>query len=160
LEKLFTDPQNLFQERINTAIKTDPTKDLIRDIIELIMLKNCQYDERMLPLVELYNLLGPQKFMEVAELCSGKTIKFPLKDQLRETIQTAVCYYYRTYKNMAWDDIKVKLEDQDLSSKKVGHSITQLQRFINEMAERIGNRLLKIQAQGQEENWIKKGGKE
>jgi hypothetical protein len=158
LEKLFNNPQNLFQEKINTVIKTDPTRDLIRDLIEIIMLKNCQLDDRMLPLVELYNLLGPQKFMEIAELCSDKIVKFPSKEQFREAIQIAICYYYRNYKSMSWDDIKARLEDQELSQKKMGQSLIQLQKFMNEMADRIEARLSRIQAKEKEESWIKSGG--
>jgi hypothetical protein len=99
------------------------------------MLKNSEKDDKQLVLVELYNLLGTEKFMEVIELLSGKTVKFPTKSDFKETIQIALCYYLRQYRDLSWDEIKEVIQDDELSSVKLGVRVQQLQRFIEHYNE-------------------------
>lgn len=134
-KKLFSEPMTLFQQNVNNIMKEDTSKDLIEDLIRLNMFKNAEKDEKQLVLVELYNLLGPEKFMEVMDLLGGKTIKFPHKSDFKETIQIALCYYYRQFKDYSWEQIKDLIKDDDLSSVKLGVRVQQLQRFINKFGE-------------------------
>jgi hypothetical protein len=139
-KQLFDSPKNLFQNRVQEIIKENPVKNLISDLIQLTMLKACEKGEKQLVLVELYNLLGTQKFMDLLDLCDGKTIKFPTKESFKESVQTALCYYYKEYKGMSWDDIKIKLQDEELQTTKVGLKIHSLQRFIDDFAEMTNSR--------------------
>jgi hypothetical protein len=129
-KNLFKKPMTVFQQNVNAIIKDNPVNDLVKDLIKLNMLKNSEKDDKQLVLVELYNLLGTEKFMEVIELLSGKTIRFPTKSDFKETIQIALCYYLRQYKDLSWDQIKDIIQDDELSSVKLGVRVQQLQRFI------------------------------
>lgn len=134
-KKLFNEPMTLFQQNVNEIMKESASKELIEDLIRLNMFKNAEKDEKQLVLVELYNLLGAEKFMDVMDLLEGKTIKFPHKTDFKETIQIALCYYYRQFKDYSWEEIKELIKDDDLSSVKLGVRVQQLQRFINKFGE-------------------------
>ena len=87
--EVFRTPKSMFQQKISDIMKDDPTKNLILDIFELQMFKSADKDNKSLIMVELYNLLGFEKFVEVVELLGGKTIKFPARDEFKELIETA-----------------------------------------------------------------------
>ena len=125
----------LFQQTINDIMKESASKELIEDLIRLNMFKNAEKDEKQLVLVELYNLLGAEKFMDVLDLLEGKPIKFHHNADFKETIQIALCYYYRQFKDYSWEEIKDLIKDDDLSSVKLGVRVQQLQRFINKFGE-------------------------
>lgn len=134
-KNLFEKPMTIFQQNVNSIVKDNPVNDLIKDLIKLNMLKNSEKDDKQLVLVELYNLLGTEKFMEVIELLSGKTVKFPTKSDFKETIQIALCFYLRQYRDLSWDEIKEVIQDDELSSVKLGVRVQQLQRFIEHYNE-------------------------
>lgn len=139
-KNLFEKPRTVFQQNVNNLMKENPSKELVKDLIRLNMFKNAEKDEKLLVLAELYNLLGVEKFMDVMELLGGKTIKFPSKNSFKETIQIALCYYYRQYKNYSWDQIKELIHDDDLSSVRLGVRVQQLQRFIETNMEKIARK--------------------
>lgn len=133
--KLFDKPMTIFQKNVNDIMKDNVSTDLIEDLIRLNMFKNAEKDERQLVLVELYNLLGIEKFMEVMDLLAGTSIKFPNKSDFKETIQIALCYYYRQFKDYSWDQIKNLINDEEISTAKIGSKVQQLQRFIDKFGE-------------------------
>lgn len=141
--EVFKRPTTVFQQKINDIMVDDPTKDMILDIFELQMFKNAEKDSKALVYIELYNLLGVEKFMEVMDILSGKTIKFPHKDDFKETVQVALCYYYKQFRHMNWEQIKEKLGDKDLQSVKFGIKVQQLQRFIGYISDKVRTRYTK-----------------
>jgi hypothetical protein len=105
-------------------------KDVVEDLIKLELLKNSQKNDKMTPVCELYNLLGPEKFAEVIELMNGRTVEFPSSDSFKETVMTAIYYYYRFFKNKDWTDIDSLFDDEDISHIKMGIRTTNLHQFI------------------------------
>lgn len=130
----------MFQQKISDIMRDDPTKNLILDIFELQMFKNVDKDNKSLIMVELYNLLGFEKFVEVIELLGGKTIKFPSRDEFKELVETALVYYYRTFRGYDWAKIKELIGDSEISTVKFGSRIQQLSKFIMYLESRIGKR--------------------
>jgi len=131
MSKLFQKPESIFQADVNDIMKTDPEANLIKDLISLQMFKDAEKDDKYLVLSELHRYLGTEKFMGVMDILAGKTLKFPEKDSFKETIQIALCWYYRQYRNYSWDEIKVLLNDEDLQTVKLGIKLNNLQKFIN-----------------------------
>lgn len=138
--EVFERPKSVFQQKINEIMKDDPTKDLILDIFELQMLKSADKDNKGLVMVELYNLLGFEKFVEVVELLGGKTIKFPSRDEFKELIEIALAYYYRTFRGYDWPKIKELIGDPEMSSVKFGSRMQQMSKFINYLGENVSAR--------------------
>ncbi len=129
--KAFKKPYTVFQEKLNDILVDKPSTDVIKDLIEIQMFKNAEKDEKLLVLVELYNLLGLDKFYEVMDLLAGKTVKFPPKDDFKETIQIALSYYYKNFEGLKWDQIKEKLGDDELQTVKLGIKCTQLKKLMD-----------------------------
>ena len=91
---------SVFQQRVKDAIKEDlESKQVIEDVLRLHLFRKAEKKEELLVLVELYDLLGPEKFADVLSILSGKTLTFPDKNDFRESIQFAISYYYRTFEN-------------------------------------------------------------
>ncbi len=104
------------------------------------MLQSSEKKEKNLAIVEIYNLLGTEKFTELIELLDGQTVKFPSKEEFKETLITALCFYYRKYLGKSWTEIKDLIGDDKLKSIKYSIHISQLQRFMDEMETRISYR--------------------
>lgn len=138
--EVFRAPKSVFQQKINDIMSDDPTKDLIMDIFELQMYKSADKDNKGMVMVELYNLLGFEKFVEVVELLGGKTIKFPPRDEFKELVETALAYYYRTFRGYDWTKIKELIGDTEMSSVKFGSRMQQLSKFITYLESTIGKR--------------------
>lgn len=127
---IYEKPRTIFQQELNEIMKEKPETDIITDLIGLQMLKDAEKDGKLLILRELFDYLGIEKFMGIMNILAGKTVKFPVKDSFKETIQIALCWYYKKIKNYDWDTIKVLLKDDELSSVKFGIKLQNLQKFI------------------------------
>lgn len=138
--EVFETPKSLFQQKINDIMTDDPTKDLILDIFTLQLFKNAEKDDKKLVFVELYNLLGFEKFVEVMEILSGKTVKFPAREDFKETIEIALAYYYRTFRGYDWAKIKELIGDRDMSSVKFGAKMQQMSKFIRFIGSNVKKR--------------------
>lgn len=140
MDKLYKDPKSVFEYQTNETIEKCATANVIEDIMHLIMLQNSEKKEKNLAIVEIYNLLGTEKFTELIELLDGQTIKFPSKEEFKETLITSLCFYYRKYLGKSWQEIKDLIGDDSLKSIKYSIGISKLQRFINESEARISYR--------------------
>jgi len=129
-QKLFNEEKSLFQKKINNILKDNPVKDVVEDLIKLHYLRTASKNENQLVLVEIYNLLGSEMFAELIELVNGKTISFPDIDSFKESVNIALCYYFKYLKHKKWDEIKQLLQDDDISSIKYGINCNKLQQFI------------------------------
>lgn len=137
---MYESAKSIFQQKLKDTIKSDSAKDVIQDVIKLHLFKNAEKNEALLSLVEVYDLLGLEKFTELISLLEGKTITFPKKDDFKDTVQLAVCYYYRVIEHKTWDELKVLLGDDELPSIKYGIRIQQFQSFLQYIATKMKNR--------------------
>lgn len=135
--EVFEKPKSLFQQKINEIMTETEASKTILDIFELQMYKNAEKDDKKLVFVELYNLLGMEKFVEVMELLGGKTVKFPSRDDFKETIEIALAYYYRTFRNYDWANIKELIGDKDMSTVKFGAKMQQMKKFIDYLSAKV-----------------------
>lgn len=150
--KAFKRPYTVFQEKVNSILTDQPSTDVIKDLIELQMFKNAEKDEKLLVLVELYNLLGLEKFYEVLDLLAGKNLKFPAKEDFKETIQIALSYYYKNFEGLNWTQIKERLGDEELQTVKLGIKCTQLKKMLDYNVEMANSRANKRIKEAQKQN--------
>jgi hypothetical protein len=133
-EEFFEDEKSLFRQKINTILKENPVKEIIEDLIRLHLLRIASKDENQLILVEVYNLLGAEMFAELVELVNGRKISFPEPETFKETVEIALSYYFKYIQNRSWDEIKVLLQNSEVSSIKYGINTNKLNSFINELS--------------------------
>jgi len=134
---MYKTPKSVFQQKIQETIKTDKSKQIIEDIIRLHLFKNAEKNESLLVLVEVYDLLGLDKFTDLLQLLDGKTVTFPRKEDFRDTIQLAICYYYKNIEGKDWKEIKNLLGDEELPTIKYGIRMQQFQSFLKYIANRM-----------------------
>jgi hypothetical protein len=131
---LFQDEKSLFRKKINSILKENPVKEIIEDLIRLHLLRIASKDENQLILVEVYNLLGAEQFAELVELINGRKIVFPEPEGFKETVEIALSYYFKYIQNRSWDEIKILLQNSEVSSIKYGINCNKLSQFINELS--------------------------
>jgi hypothetical protein len=131
---LFNDEKSLFRKKINSILQENPVTEIISDLIRLHMLRVASKDDSQLILVEVYNLLGAEQFAELVELINGRKITFPDSEGFKETIEIALSYYFKYIQGRSWDEIKILLQNSDVSSIKYGINCTRLQNFISELS--------------------------
>ena len=134
---MYKNAKSVFQQKIQETIKTDQSKKIIEDIIRLHLFKNAEKNESLLALVEVYDLLGLDKFTDLLQLLDGKTITFPRKEDFKDTIQLAICYYYKNIEGKSWNEIKELLGDSELPTIKYGIRMQQYQSFLRYIADRM-----------------------
>lgn len=136
-DTLILEERSTFQKKINDILKKNPIEDLIQDLVKLHYLRLASKNEDQAVIVEVYNLLGAEKFAELIETINGKTITFPTRESFKESVQIALCYYFKYMKGKKWTEIKELLQDEEVSSIKFGINCNKLNTFINEMATHI-----------------------
>ena len=129
--------KSLFQKKINTILKENPIENVIKDLIKLHYLRLASKNEDQFVLVEIYNLLGSELFAELIEVINGRNVQFPDRESFKESVQIALCYYFKYIKHKKWDEIKDILQDDEVSSIKYGINCNKLGQFITEMIDRV-----------------------
>jgi hypothetical protein len=137
---VFSDPRSCFQDHINKIASEDVMKPVIEDIIKLQLARESEKNDKMLPLCEMYNLLGAQQFSELVELMNGRSVTFPRADSFKETVQIAICFYFKYLRNKKWEEIKEILNDDEISSIKMGIKTNHLRQFITKMTQIVNSR--------------------
>jgi hypothetical protein len=130
----FEDEKSLFRKKINSILKENPVKEIIEDLIRLHLLRIASKDENQLVLVEIYNLLGAEQFAELIELVNGRKVTFPETETFKETVEIALSYYFKYIQNRSWDEIKILLQNSEVSSIKYGINCNKLNTFISELS--------------------------
>jgi hypothetical protein len=99
----FDKPEQLWQKQLNELFtKKEPSEtEKILNVVGLIVHSSKNED-----MSRLYSQVGLKAFTEVIEVFGGRTVKFIEKEQLRENLVLALCYYYREVKGYSWDKIK------------------------------------------------------
>lgn len=133
-DKIIKQPKTLFQQQLNDIMTDNPSKKLITDLIHMQMHKNAEKDDRMLILIELFNMVGLDNFINIIDLIDGRPIKFPTREDFKDTIEIAICYYYKNFQNYDWSKINGLLEDK-IKTKKMSGNIRQLDKFMKERIE-------------------------
>ena len=136
---MYSTPKNILQMKINEALGQNE-EQMISDLIKLCLMKPASKNQDYLVYTEMYNLLGLEKFTDLISLLDGRTVKFPTKEEFKDTVITVLCYYYRNVLNMEWDDIKDKLGIPDINTIRQGIRSSQYEAFLKELInKRIKN---------------------
>ena len=80
--------------------------------------------------------MGLEKFTELITLVDGKPLHLPTKEEMKDTIITVLCYYYRNVKKLEWPEIKDKLGIQDINAVKQGIRSSQFESYLKELVEK------------------------
>jgi len=104
-KKLFKNPSEVLEEQINNVFLTrhDDNTDVIINALSIIInMSNSKNQD----IVDLYNLVGMDSFVSIISLFERRTVTFPSKDEIKESIILAIIFYYRETKGYSWDKVK------------------------------------------------------
>ena len=136
---IYSTPKNVLQLKINEALGSNE-EEMISDLIKLCLMKPASKNQDYLVYTEIYNLLGLEKFTDLISLLDGRTVKFPTKEEFKDTILTVLCYYYRNVLNLEWPEIKDKLGIPDINTIRQGIRSSQFESYLKELInKRIKN---------------------
>lgn len=103
-KKLFDKPKEVFEAQINDLFdKKDDTEThkLIQAYSLILDMNNSSRD-----IVDLFNLLGMDNFISVVSLFEKRTVTFPSKEDIKESMIVAVLFYYKEIMGYEWPEIK------------------------------------------------------
>jgi hypothetical protein len=114
---------DIWTEKIQTMFKKKPKQEeeLFLDIVSMIAYQ--RYDDK---LSAVYKELGVEIFNKVVAILSGETIIFPDRQDWRDSMLTALCFYYKELKNISWAEIKEILPFKRINTIKIGKRINSL----------------------------------
>ena len=137
---LYKNENTTYETEINSILENNATSNLIGDLVELSLFNDAKKCEDLLLIVDIYKLLGIEKFTELVDLLDGHEISLPSRESFKETITAALCYYYRRYKSLEWSEIKEKLNDEKLKTLKYSCKVKKLQEFMEYIADKSQQR--------------------
>lgn len=132
---LYKDEKSLFQKSVNEIFSTDTETELVEDVLRLQLHKMYGESKKDSTLIEIYKLLGMEKFCQLIDIINGKTVKFPSKDSLKETIQVAICFFEKNFKNKDIKNVSEKIIDNNCSSTKIGRKVKSLEDYIEKFTQ-------------------------
>jgi len=134
---IYPSPKNLFQQKIHSIFQKEPkeTTSLIVDILKMFYLTKLNKPQQVKnwkPLNDVLNQLGTRLFIEILDIFEGKTIRFPTRKEIKDTIISAICYYYKEIENKSWEEVKELMYIQENSTIQYGIKVRQLKTFIEQ----------------------------
>ena len=132
--KLFDKSTDIFDAQIEEAFSKpkDTEMDLILKVVSLLIYKNSTSTD----IVEMYKVLGMENFTKIVMLFDGRTVKFPTKQEITNTLINSLVYYYREIKNLSWEDVKEKFPFE-ISGISCGIQFKQLENFLEQKINEI-----------------------
>jgi hypothetical protein len=134
---LYNDPRSIFQKKIQNLLKNeaegiDTIFEKLFTIQQILLLERLPEIEKdnWKFLLEIYNTIGMKDFIKLISLLKSKTVTFPSEEELKDSILTVMCYYYKEVEKKNWKEITKLLNIPNLNTIKYGIRLRQLSEFI------------------------------
>lgn len=134
-KKLFKNPKEVFEEQLNDLFltrKEDDTDTIVRAFSIILTMNNTKNRD----MVDLYNLVGMDEFVSIISLFEKRTVVFPSKNEIKESILLALIFYYREVKGLSWVEIK-EIVPFDFSSISYSSKLKGLNKYLVEKLREI-----------------------
>lgn len=126
-------------------MKENPSSDILRELIEIMLFKDEKKDHKIHFLFELYSIIGLDNFVKVIERLGGTEIALPTAKEFKETVQTAMAYYYKHFSGYQWSE-----EDRE-KFEQVGNAKYKVKSRVDKLDKVIENYIKDVQTRYQEE---------
>lgn len=142
--RMYNDPRSIFQKKIQSLLKSEP--EAVDSIIEdLFTIQQVLISERTEEVEEdntksllyLYNIIGMKSYIKLVTALRGKKLSLPSEVELKDSILTVLCYYYKEIEKKNWKEIIKILGMPSLNTIKYGIRLRQLSQFIQRKSEGI-----------------------
>ena len=118
---------NLWEESLSKAFEetTKTDAELLLNILTIVVFNRFGND-----LGHIYKIVGMENFSKITEIFSNKTVRFPDSEELRQALVLALTYYYKTIKNMTWEEVQKQLPYEPDLPLHMGKRLASLDRTI------------------------------
>lgn len=101
---MFKNPTEVFEAQFNKLFEKhkDTGADLLLKVVNMVLYQN----NNNIDMQELYHEVGLDTFNKIISLFDGRDIKFYRKEEIKDTLILALCFYYKEILNMEWDAVK------------------------------------------------------
>ena len=125
-------------------MKENPSSDILRELIEIMLFKDEKKDHKIHFLFELYSIIGLDNFVKVIERLGGTEIALPSAKEFKETVQTAMAYYYKHFSDYQWSEKdREKFEQVGNAKYKVKSRVDKLDKVIENYIKDVQTRYQK-----------------
>jgi hypothetical protein len=103
-KNIFETPKEVFEAQINDLFskKEQSERNKLIQVMSIVLNTNSKSKD----LVDLYDCLEIDNFIKVISLFERRTVKFPSKEEVKESILLSVIFYYREVLGYDWPAIK------------------------------------------------------
>lgn len=135
--KIFNKENRIYKYYINNIEQKPEGIEFIKSLFRLELLKNDKTPDQ--DILQLYEILGFDKFFEVITFFSSKTIKIPNVEKIKKALITSIAYYQINILGLTPKDagkiLSEKLGVLNLKQKNVKAIIKQLQQDIDHLSD-------------------------
>lgn len=142
----FERPEDIWEKKYRNLFKMHDPSDM--EVLLNIVSMMVHSREGNTDMSRLYNAVGLENFSKVIDLFDGRTVKFTTKDNFRELLILALCWYYRDMQGMDWNQIQ---EIMPFEINPVSYGI-RLSRFSRDVHESVQEAFAQIAANTDKEN--------
>jgi hypothetical protein len=131
-DNIINKPIDIWEKRLDELFshKKENSSQQFLDVLSMIIYQSDNKD-----LSNLFSILDFDSFLKVISLFDGRTVAFPTKEALKDSVEVALYFYYKEIKGIdSYDKLKsLNIRDsEDFSSRSIGRKINKLKRDINE----------------------------
>lgn len=141
-KRLFEKENRIYKYYLNSMYNDKGSVDFIQSLLKLELI-NMDKSEKQ-DLVQLYDILGFDKFFEVMTLFSSRTIKIPKIDKIKKLLIVSIAYYQVIVLGLSPKDASKILSEKlglfNLKQKNMKALINRVQQDIDHLAETVVNK--------------------
>jgi len=142
---MIQDPLETWQIKLNNIFKYKEKSEVavFLDIVGMII----HNSDKNTDMSSMYETLDFESFIKMIHLFDGRTVTFPTKEELKESIELALFFYYKNVAGVtSYKDLKkFNLKDgKELNSISMGRKLSKLSR---EIQEKLKDEFLKFEGQ-------------
>ena len=138
-DKLFDTENRIYKYYLNSIEKDKTSIEFIKDLFKLELMNTDKSED--MDLIQIYNIVGFDKFFELIAYCGNKPIKLPKVDKVKKLLTTAIAYYQVNVLGLkpkeAGKILTEKLGTCNLKQKSIKSIIGKLQRELEELSEKV-----------------------
>ena len=128
---------DLWERKLKDTFKkqTKTEEERFLDVVSMVIYNNVHNTD----IAKLYSAVDLETFLLIVNLFEGRTLEFPTKKELRDSIELALFYYYKECLGIRDYEVLRKLDllqGKDFSSISIGKRLARLNK---EVLEKITN---------------------
>ncbi len=133
---MFNKPTEVWEEQMNELFLSREKDEANKVIEALSIILSMNYTKKNHDIIDLYNFMGFDTFVSILSLFERRTVSFPSKEEIKDSIIFALIFYYREIKGYSWTEIK-EIVPFEFSSISYSFKLKSLNKFMIENLKEV-----------------------